>query len=198
MKKIRSIITAILVFILALSLSGCSTKNDTPEAVVDKALGALQTSDFETASKYFDTDIGASIGSSADQDDLNTQIIKRLMDNLQYTIVSSEENDTTAEVTVKIKNISMADVIQDYVSEAYSYVISNPSSDNLESELSNILITSFDNNIENLTENEVTLSLDKTDNGWIIKADTDFIDALTGGMITMTDSIMSGTADTEQ
>lgn len=40
------------------------------------------------------------------------------MDNLQYTIVSSEENDDTAVVTVKIKNINMADVMQDYLSEA--------------------------------------------------------------------------------
>ena len=127
--------------------------------MADKALTALKASDFDTAAMYFDTDIGASIGkNTADNEnsneihneDINNQIIQILMDNLQYTIVSSEENDDTAVVTVKIKNINMADVMQDYLSEALNYVFSDISADELETKLNELLISSMDKNTENI------------------------------------------------
>lgn len=164
MKRIKNTIAIVLTIILAVSLSACGAKIDSPETVVDKALTALKASDFDTAAMYFDTDIGASIGkNTADNEnsneihneDINNQIIQILMDNLQYTIVSSEENDDTAVVTVKIKNINMADVMQDYLSEALNYVFSDISADELETKLNELLISSMDKNTENLVEKEV-------------------------------------------
>lgn len=200
MKKIKNTIAIVLTIILAASISACGAKIDPPETVVDKALTALKASDFDTAAMYFDTDIGASIGkNTADNEnsneihneDINNQIIQILMDNLQYTIVSSEESDDTAVVTVKIKNINMADVMQDYLSEALNYVFSDISADELETKLNELLISSMDKNTENLVENEVDLILNKTETGWIIAVDTSFVDAITGGTATMAESFES-------
>lgn len=200
MKKIKNTIAIVLTIILAASLSACGAKIDPPETVVDKALTALKASDFDTAAMYFDTDIWASIGkNTADNEnsneihneDINKQIIQILMDNLQYTIVLSEENDDTAVVTVKIKNINMADVMQDYLSEALNYVFSDISADELETKLNELLINSMDKNTENLIENEVDLTLNKTETGWIIAVDTSFVDAITGGIANMAESFES-------
>lgn len=200
MKRIKNTIAIVLTIILAASLSACGAKIDPPETVVDKALTALKASDFDTAAMYFDTDIWASIGkNTADNEnsneihneDINKQIIQMLMDNLQYTIVLSEENDDTAVVTVKIKNINMADVMQDYLSEALNYVFSDISADELETKLNELLINSMDKNTENLIENEVDLTLNKTEIGWIIAVDTSFVDAITGGIANMAESFES-------
>ena len=200
MKRIKNTIAIVLTIILAASLSACGAKIDPPETVVDKALTALKASDFDTAAMYFDTDIWASIGkNTADNEnsneihneDINKQIIQILMDNLKYTIVLSEENDDTAVVTVKIKNINMADVMQDYLSEALNYVFSDISADELETKLNELLINSMDKNTENLIENEVDLTLNKTETGWIITVDTSFVDAITGGIANMAESFES-------
>lgn len=180
MKKCLAVIVTLL---MSLSLAACGQKIDPPDKVVENALTALKVSDFETAKTYFDVDPEESISEAeTEQED---EIMVNIMQNLQYTIISTEENDDTATVKASIKNTNMSSVMSDYISEAFTYAFSNLSDEEMDQKFTEILNTSLENNKDNLLEKEVDITLTKGETGWIITMNDDLIDAITGGMLTI-------------
>lgn len=180
MKKLLSVI---LTVVMLLSLVACGEKIDPPDKVVGNALTAIKSSDFETAKKYFDTNPEETL--DAAEDDQSDEIKTKLMQGLEYSIISTNVNGDTATVKANIKNINMATVISDYISQAFEYAFSGLSEDELDEKFLDILSTSMDKNKDNLLEKEVDIQLTKGENGWIITMNDDLSDAITGGMLTM-------------
>jgi len=179
----KKLLAVILTVVMSLAMTACGERIDPPDKVVESALTAIKASDFETASNYFDTDPKETL--DAAEDDQSDEIKTKLMQGLEYSIISTEENGDTATVKTNIKNIDMSTVISDYINQAFEYVFSGLSEDELNEKFIEILNTSMDNNKDNLIEKEVDIKLTKGEAGWIITMDDDLADAITGGMLTM-------------
>lgn len=188
--KLRKILALIITTLMVLGCVGCSnsskTKNDSAETVVQNYLNALKTADFDTASSYI---VVAPEGLSGSEEDVQTkEFIENFLKNLDYSIVSSAEEDTSATVTAKIENVDMSAIMNTYFEEMVTLAFAGLSEAEMESKLSSTLINSIALNKDNLIENEVSVKLDKTDSGWVIDENNSaFADAILGGMLTMAD-----------
>ncbi|MCJ7855642.1 DUF5105 domain-containing protein [Lachnospiraceae bacterium NSJ-143] len=180
--KTRRVILFLISVLMILSSAGCgSAKSASPESVVKSYFEALKQSDFETASKYIDDE--AAEFSNNENDEQTKEIVAKLIENLDYTISSSEKDGDTATVKATIKNISFSDVMTDFVGEAMTLAFSGLSEDEMDSKFMEILSSCFDKNKDNIVENDVDIKLEKTENGWIIISDNSLTNAILGGML---------------
>lgn len=183
---VKKLLAVILSAALVLSLAACGPKIDPPETVVNNALTAFKASDFETAAKYFNEDPKTAINDAENEEDtaLADEFTATILGSLEWEIVSSEENGDTAAVKTKIKSVDMSLVISDYISQAFAYIFSDLSEEELDSKYSEILLNSIKNHTDDLKETEVDIKLNKADGGWIINMDDELVDAILGGMLT--------------
>lgn len=188
MKKTRGFKAVFLLFATIMIFTSCGPKIDDPETVVNKALTAIKTLDYETASTYFNSDDFQVDETTSEDQGLNDETISKLFESIQYEIVSSEVSDTTATVNATIKAINMSAVISDYVSEAMLYIFSDLTEEELNTKYNEILLNSMNKNAENLIEKNVDISLTKSDTGWLIDVNDSLLDAITGGTYSLTQS----------
>lgn len=183
---VKKLLAVILSVALVLSMAACGSKIDPPETVVNNALTAFKASDFETAAKYFNEDPEAAINDAESEEDaaFADEFTTTILGSLAWEIVSSEEDGDTATVKTKIKAIDMSLAISDYISQAFAYIFSDLSEEELDAKYSEILLNSIKNHTDDLKETEVDIKLNKTDSGWIINMDDEFMDAILGGMLT--------------
>lgn len=172
MKKIISITLALVM--LAALLTGCGPKRESAESVVIKAITAVQNYDQEQAAIYWESEED----DSDELSELDDECLKALFKNLTYEIVSSEEKETTATVTVKFTNIDSSAVFLDAftaaLQEAFAHLFDEEYDEDAqdtffsEEVLKNLTSGNYD-----MVTNEATIKLNLVDDQWVISEDND-------------------------
>jgi len=179
----KRLMTVGLILLMVFSLSGCGGK-ESAENVVSVTLDALKALDFEKASEYMDDS-----GVIEDTDDEQEAMIKPIFENLSYKIISSEEKDDKATVTVEITNVDIGKIFAEYMQEALGLVFSGLEESELEVkmvEIWNDLIRAED---AVMATNKVDVNLEKIDDKWKIKSDEEFMNAILGGFVNVVESM---------
>ena len=202
MKKLMKKSTAaVLALIRVLSAAACgvaSSPTQQAESAVKGMIDAFKAADFETASKYLNTD---EVFDSAELDELpdgGIDLFKTVFDKLQYEIVSSEQvTDEQVQVTTKITAVDMKPVLEQFMGKMLEYAFANafadpaPTDEEMEEKMLEIFGELLATEDLAMVTNEVVIPVTKTEAGWRVEADDLFTDALLGGMLTAVEEMES-------
>ena len=193
---LKKLVALLSIMVLMFSFVGCSSM-ESPETAVTNYLTAFQTIDLETLAKYSGaTDEAASNETTTSVEDLTSEELgKKLMGNMTFEILSSEKDGDTATVTASITNTDLFTVISDSFSKMLPLAFSGLSDEEMETSMNNILLSAIDSNKDKTVTKEVTIQLEKGENGWIIVPDDPLLDAITGGAVSVAESFGGGTTE---
>lgn len=181
--------TGIFLLVLVLLLIVACNKGETAEQATINAINAVKVLDKETLSKYMDyNDLIEPSEDSSEQE--SEEHIKKIFENLDYKIVSSEEKENEAVVKAEITNIDMEKVMGEAMknafAEVFSQAFSNLGEQQSEEENVNMFNEHFNQAIENNKDskviNTVDIKLNKVDGQWKINMDSDLQNALMGNL----------------
>lgn len=157
-----------------------STKNTSPKGTVEAAFDALtslDTREFNEYIKYEDTvrngimfKNNVLFGDNIDGE--SKDYMEIIVSKLSYKILHSEEKENTATVKVQITNLDLSDIDKRIEEEALKENSKNE--DNL--------FTSLIRSTDKMKKYDVTLSLEKSDEGWKINMTKEFARAIYGDM----------------
>lgn len=192
----KKLVALLSTMVLMFSFVGCSSM-ESPETAVTNYLTAFQTIDLETLAKYSGaTDEAASSETTTSVEDLTSEELgKKLMGNMTFEILSSEKDGDTATVTASITNTDLFTVISDSFSKMLPLAFSGLSDEEMETSMNHILLSAIDSNKDKTVTKEVTIHLEKGENGWIIVPDDPLLDAITGGAVSVAESFGGGTTE---
>nr|DAW72663.1 MAG TPA: protein of unknown function (DUF5105) [Caudoviricetes sp.] len=192
----KKLVVLLSTMVLMFSFVGCSSM-ESPETAVTNYLTAFQTIDLETLAKYSGaTDEATSSETTTSVEDLTSEELgKKLMGNMTFEILSSEKDGDTATVTASITNTDLFTVISDSFSKMLPLAFSGLSDEEMETSMNHILLSAIDSNKDKTVTKEVTIHLEKGENGWIIVPDDPLLDAITGGAVSVAESFGGGTTE---
>lgn len=206
MKDIRRIVAFCLILVLAFTLAGCGAKSTpaepeepeaTPSMALDNMLQAIQDLDFETAQQYYSGDMGSLEGlenSSSETADVVTYMLKEAL-NFDYALDNEmiASNGKTATVDVVFATYNMGEILEQIMTElvARATVLQQGgmTSDEFQDSMNDIVIGIYQDLIKKADKDleiSITVGLTKIDGQWMVddlKDSIDFMDALTGGLI---------------
>lgn len=183
MKKEKKILAVLLIVMVLLSMVACGG-GETPEKAVSNMLDAVKGLDSETAEKYIDYDTLMGPTEEVTEESAEDQVLKKLFfAKLSYEIVSSEETDEGATVTVKITNIDMADVFKNMLQKALPLAFSGLSDEEMEQQISEIFTELISDPDAKMATNTVDVKLEKKDDQWKIELTDELTDAIFGGLL---------------
>lgn len=181
---------AMLVFVLSASLclSGCSF-GESPKTSATNILEALKNYDTAAMSQYSVNEVTAETE--------NAEQLQAIFSRMSYVIGDVVKTGDTAAVSVQITTVDMNAVLTDYM----SYVLENMLSDLDEAAL-NDKFTELVSSSEATKTFDTTMNLTKGDGRWMYETDdadanADFVNAVTGGLSDIADSLNSAVSDTE-
>ena len=157
----------------------------TPEATVDGYMKACVEFDREKMNEFFPT--GAEDQDTQVDDDTYTIMFKRI----KYGIGTSEITGDTATVNVTITTLDMKTIMGEIISDLIGQAFSHIGDDSFDSDAyaNELLAEKMNAEDAPTVTNEAVVNLNKDGSGkWIISDEsqnTDFIDALTGGLMSM-------------
>lgn len=185
MKKVFIIF---LVLTLIAGLAGCV--GESPDKAVENALDAVKNANKELASKYLDYDELMGKGEFSEngitEDDADSEaIVKLILKNLEYKVISTNIDGESAIVETEITNIDMSNIIADFIPELFRAALSGLSEEQLNDKYLE-LFTNLINRPDNKTvTNTVKIRLSKDDTNWKIDMSDELADAILGGMISV-------------
>lgn len=193
----KKIVALMLSLIMVLPLAGCGETGKAEEAVKN-LFEAFQAGNFEEAEMYLLKDGDADTAEDEDDDMFNHVFTK-----VEYEIVSSEKLDgENVNVTASVTAPDMKVAVGEFFTKALEFAFENAfseeplSDEETEKEMERIFIEATEKEDLGTVTNEVVISVCKTDEGWKVKSDDVFADAITGGMMTalkdMENSMMEG------
>lgn len=199
-ETMKKTISILLAFIMLLSLTACGAKRESAEAIAEKAIKAAQSADPEQIAQYW----SGSQPDDSDLSDFDAECLKAMLKNLTYEIVSSEEKETTATVTVKFTNIDIGAAFSDTLQTAFAQAIANAfgaatAEDYDEDTFVNeeLLKNLNSGNYENVTK-EAVMKLHFADDQWVMDEDNEeAFDAMFAGLYSMLESL-DESEDSEQ
>ncbi|AMJ40074.1 DUF4878 domain-containing protein [Anaerotignum propionicum] len=189
-------LAVIFTFVMAFSCISCGEKIDPPDKVVASYLDALKNGDL-TSAKAFVNEENDEILSETEDESANT-LIKSILKNLTYEVVSTDAKDTTATVKTSIKNIDMKTVMGEVFSELLSLAFSGLDAEALEAKQNEAFAKALETNKETIKETEVNIQLEKKETGWIIIPTEDLADGITGGLLSYADNLNSSFGGTPE
>lgn len=189
-------LAVIFTFVMAFSCISCGEKIDPPDKVVASYLDALKNGDL-TSAKAFVNEENDEILSETEDESANT-LIKSILKNLTYEVVSTDVKDTTATVKASIKNIDMKTVMGEVFSELLSLAFSGLDAEALEAKQNEAFAKALETNKETIKETEVNIQLEKKETGWIIIPTEDLADGITGGLLSYADNLNSSFGGTPE
>ena len=176
-KKVFAVLlTAVMVF----SFAGCKPM-EPAETSVTNYLNAIKAQDQETIAKY----TGAEYDASAEEevtDDFSQYMVDELLGNMAYEIISSEEAEETAAVTVAFTNVNMTVVMSEVFAEAFSLIFADMTEEELNTAMQGFFVTAMENHQADVVTKEVTLELTKGETHWIVTPTDEMMDAAIGGL----------------
>ncbi|MHC1724213.1 MAG: DUF5105 domain-containing protein [Aminipila sp.] len=182
----KKVFVIFLVLTLITGLVGCG--GESPEKAVENALNAVKNMNKELASKYLDYDELMSKGEFSEdtttEDNADSEaIMKLILKNLEYKVISSNIDGESAIVETEITNVDMSKIMADFISEMFGGAFSGVSEEQVNDkclELFTNLINKPDNK---MVTNTVKIKLLKDDTNWKIDMSDELADAILGGMI---------------
>lgn len=180
----KKIIALVLSLVMILSLAGCGEAGKA-EAAVKNLFEAFKSGNFEEAEKYLEKDAegGEALGESDD-------MFNHVFTKIDYTIVSSEKLDGEAvNVTAAVTAPDMKVAVEAFFAKALEFAFENAfseaplSDEETEAEMERLFIEATEKEDLGTVTNEVVIRVVKTDEGWKVKSDDYFADAITGGMM---------------
>ncbi len=197
---------------LVLSLAACggegvtAKKGETAEQSVEKALNAIKAADIEAASKYIDYNEIVNAGSTGTPDTedekKSEEMSKAILKNIEYKILESSEEEKTAVVKTEITNLDMSNVMAEFISQLFPLAFSGLNEEQLNEKSFEIFTNLVSSETKTVTKT-VDINLSKSEEGWRIVGDDALADALTGGLVSFSDSMNgnnenSGNSDTDK
>lgn len=198
-KILKRIITLGLACGLIFTVVGCGNPEDDAKAALDKTMTALATGDMETIVKELPgSDELEDIMGETDEDAMTkeqiTAFYKALFSNLSYEAVSTKKvDDETVNITAKVSNINFGNVLTSWLQNIFSIAFSNL--DKSEEEITALFLDDFTTQVNaavekgDILEQEVTIKMVKTDEGWMMDPSDDVLDAILGGFVKASETL---------
>lgn len=187
-----------IVLTLGLVFSLCACGGPTPTDTVDTFLNGLKTQDSEAINSVYagdDFDFTEEMdmesdGSQPETDKVLTEKLWPMIMEFDYTLSNERINEdkATVDVTITTYNlgVAMTTFFSSYMTQALALIFDDNAESKLDKIGANLLTAELDKLTEKNCEKTATISLTATDEGWEIdeiEDDGDFMDALTGGMV---------------
>ena len=203
MKLTRRIIAILLIFALLFTMTACGSKpadepaepEPSPSMALDSMLKAIQDLDFETAQQYYLGDMGSLEGlteSSSGTDEVVNRMLREAL-NFDYTLDNEVIDGDTATVDLVFKTFNMAEILEEVLTQLIARAAylqqGGMTSDEFQEEMNNIVIGIYTDIIKKADKDleiSLTVGLTKVDGQWKVddlKDSMDFMDGLTGGLI---------------
>lgn len=197
----KKLLLPIMVLLLASVLSACG--GPSPTEVTNSFMTAIKAADTDAISQLYAgeiDDIDFQDGVSADSEDNSDPLTKDLDEKFlafEYTVSNEIIDGDMATVDIAIKSYPLGEIfgeaVSEYISEAMTLAFSGASEEEINALLENIVMEKLGEAAMDY-ESTVTLSLTNSDEGWIvddISEDSEFMDALTGGMMSFASEMES-------
>jgi len=191
-KKLLTLVAVVLLFSLMLTACG---KGEAPDEAVKNALTAVKNIDWKTVQKYFGTE---ELFNGSDSGDLteDEETLRLIFGNLDFNIISADVNKNTATVKTELTNVDMSKIFEEYFQEAMALALENAfagddamSDEELEAQIFQLLIDLLEREGNETVTSTVDIKLSKQGNSWIIDADDEFLDAMMGGLFSLSEEL---------
>jgi hypothetical protein len=207
MKNIRKFFALSLIIVLAFTLASCGgaqtpaepeEPEDTPTMALDTMLKSIQNLDFETAQQYYSGDMGSLEGMSENASSETAEVVDKMLRdalNFEYTldneVISSDGQTATVDIVFTTYNMGeiFEKIIEELTARATVLQEGGMTADQFQTEINNIVIGIYNDILKTAEKNleiSLTVNLTKVDGQWKVddlKDSTEFLDALTGGLI---------------
>lgn len=196
----KKMLAALLAVGLVFSLTACGEPG--PDAVVKDTLTALKAGDSEKANANIWADDTSSeseeeqVFGGDDQPDV-------MFTALEYTILETKVDGSNATVKTEIKNKDLKKVTAEWMQAVLEMSIQDALSgdgtqmteDELNKKSTEMLVKAIKEENGEKAAATIEIQLVKSDDGWLIKADDSFLDAVTGGMFRAVTDLTDSIAD---
>ena len=207
MKNIRKFFALSLIIVMAFTLASCGgaqtpaepeEPEDTPTMALDTMLKSIQDLDFETAQQYYSGDMGSLEGMSENASSETAEVVdKMLRDALNFDyaldneVIASDGQTATVDIVFTTYNMGelFEKIIEELMARATVLQEGGMTADQFQAEMNNIVIGIYNDILKTAEKNleiSLTVNLTKVDGQWKVddlKDSTEFLDALTGGLI---------------
>ena len=207
MKNIRKFFALSLIIVMAFTLASCGgaqtpaepeEPEDTPTMALDTMLKSVQDLDFETAQQYYSGDMGSLEGMSENASSETAEVVdKMLRDALNFDyaldneVIASDGQTATVDIVFTTYNMGelFEKIIEELMARATVLQEGGMTADQFQAEMNNIVIGIYNDILKTAEKNleiSLTVNLTKVDGQWKVddlKDSTEFLDALTGGLI---------------
>ncbi|MDD2300428.1 MAG: hypothetical protein PHX22_11910 [Dysgonamonadaceae bacterium] len=191
----KNFLTITLALALMFSTIGCDLF-DTPDSAVDNYLTAIENLDIETAAQYVKEQDSAVNQTNIADDPEGEKILKAITQKISHEIISSRKSGNTAQVVTRITSPDMmrivSSVMSDLIPMAFASAFSeDPNNDNSDQLAQQYFMNAImDPNLP-LTTQEVTINLIEENGKWVILADDNLANAITGNLGKLSESLNS-------
>lgn len=207
MKNIRKFFALSLIIVMAFTLASCGgaqtpaepeEPEDTPTMALDTMLKSIQDLDFETAQQYYSGDMGSLEGMSENASSETAEVVDKMLKdalNFEYAldneVISSDGQTATVDIVFTTYNMGelFEKIIEELTARATVLQEDGMTADQFQAEMNNIVIGIYNDILKTAEKNleiSLTVNLTKVDGQWKVddlKDSTEFLDALTGGLI---------------
>ncbi|MBQ2305578.1 MAG: DUF5105 domain-containing protein [Firmicutes bacterium] len=207
MKNIRKFFALSLIIVMAFTLASCGgaqtpaepeEPEDTPTMALDTMLKSIQDLDFETAQQYYSGDMGSLEGMSENASSETAEVVDKMLKdalNFEYAldneVISSDGQTATVDIVFTTYNMGeiFEKIIEELTARATVLQEGGMTADQFQTEMNNIVIGIYNDILKTAEKNleiSLTVNLTKVDGQWKVddlKDSTEFLDALTGGLI---------------
>ena len=207
MKNIRKFFALSLIIVMAFTLASCGgaqtpaepeEPEDTPTMALDTMLKSIQDLDFETAQQYYSGDMGSLEGMSENASSETAEVVDKMLRdalNFEYAldneVISSDGQTATVDIVFTTYNMGeiFKKIIEELTARATVLQEGGMTADQFQTEMNNIVIGIYNDILKTAEKNleiSLTVNLTKVDGQWKVddlKDSTEFLDALTGGLI---------------
>ncbi len=188
MKKIFIICSVILM------LFGCSSSSK-PSATVENYLKAYKDMSTEQMNKYRMKQVEDDISAVVDEENHLYELLSDLLTNLDYKLSNEKIDGDNATVDIEVSTYDLqlliANVVNEYFTEAYSLVLAGATNEMLEAKMIDIFAKQT-KELERTKKYKATIKLTKIDSAWRINdEETDniaFLNAITANLASVMDS----------
>ena len=207
MKNIRKFFALSLIIVMAFTLASCGGAQTpaepeepevTPTMALDTMLKSIQDLDFETAQQYYSGDMGSLEGMSENASSETAEVVDKMLKdalNFEYAldneVISSDGQTATVDIVFTTYNMGeiFEKIIEELTARATVLQEGGMTADQFQTEMNNIVIGIYNDILKTAEKNleiSLTVNLTKVDGQWKVddlKDSTEFLDALTGGLI---------------
>ena len=207
MKNFRKFFALSLIIVMAFTLASCGGAQTpaepeepevTPTMALDTMLKSIQDLDFETAQQYYSGDMGSLEGMSENASSETAEVVDKMLKdalNFEYAldneVISSDGQTATVDIVFTTYNMGeiFEKIIEELTARATVLQEGGMTADQFQTEMNNIVIGIYNDILKTAEKNleiSLTVNLTKVDGQWKVddlKDSTEFLDALTGGLI---------------